>query len=566
MANYYDWNQAIYHYITDGLPLGSRIFLSIDDDALIGAGRFLNPAPPREQRIEDFIRAIRARYVSKDSVRNFSPIGDEFNKVPPYLSFLAATVLAAYRMGENEEVSSTNYFTRLNQVLGYPSKHGRPEGLEAGIEDILWQHWANWLTQKGYLPSARPGVGSQKYVSYPISQTLLREADKEHLWHHFTNRKWPLNLDENIVSARVWQDRHHLVRHLTHLLEEKVDSARQEGLHQAIYDVYDLWASSESRSTYKMTSATGGVRNLSAGLYRTFNYIYGEPEYAILPQQPRRVRVEHAQVFYEGQHYPLILERPGWYRPLWDVTAQTLNNGLEIEVEGAEELHKLVLPTRDFWILTPDPNEPDSGIYASWGKPSLGTSSIILCKESLQSQLNHLKAEGFINWRDDPIPIWNDKTWLEYRDVMVVSEGWGGVSLENDDLLQSLKPKSLLGVSFEGGIRVRQDGGWLVGYGPEITIHSFYSEANLTLIDPSSNENIFIRENLKTDSSLYIDWPKKASIYILRITSGANAPLERSFALVDWDKLSPAIIEDYPKVSIGVGTISGALVEKESFV
>src|SRR5687768_4528831 len=131
MANYYDWNQAIYQYVTSVLPLGSRVFLSIDDDTLRDAATFLDSIPPVDKRVDDFIRAVRARYVANGRVRNITPIGDEFNKVPTYLSFLAATVLAAYRMGEEEEIHPNNYFTRLNEVLGFPGQSGRPKGLDA---------------------------------------------------------------------------------------------------------------------------------------------------------------------------------------------------------------------------------------------------------------------------------------------------------------------------------------------------------------------------------------------------------------------------------------------------
>lgn len=560
-----DWNRALLHYVTDGLPLGSRVFLSVDSDALVAAGGFIESGPVRASRVQDFLRCVRARCIlnNRVSFHSIAPSDEEWENVPPYLSFLAATVLAAYLMGEEEEISPNNYFTRLNQVLDFAGRSGRPDGLDTGTEEHMWLHWANWLTKNGFLPSARRGSGPTKFIRYPISQTLLRRADKDSLWRHFTDGNWPRNLDEDVVSMRVWRDRNSLSRHLARVLsDENMDASREEGLYQAVFDVYDLWSSSETASTYEQTSSAGSVRNAPAGLYRTFDYVFGRPEYAIFPQQPRRVRVARAEVFYQQQRHSLVPERPRWYRPLWNITAQDLENGLELKVSGTEDLDKLVLPIRDFWILTPDPEEPDSGIYATWGKPNLGTPSIILCRQSLQSQLDSLQSEGHIDWRGDPIRIWEDEDWLEYRDVMVISEGWGGVSLDNDDLIQSLRPRSLLGLSFKGGIRVPQSGGWLVGHGPEVTIHSFYSGAALSLVNPLSEDIVLLQEDLETNEPLCIEWPKEPGSFILRVTSGPYEQ-ERSISLLDWQQVRLAEIENYPFVSIGAGAVSGSVTQTE---
>lgn len=564
MANYYDWNQAIYQQVTAGLPPGSRIFLSIDDEALVNAGRLLDPAPPRSDRVEDFLRAVRARHVLGSSVRNISPLGDEANKVPSYLSFLTATVLAAYRMAEDEEISQTNYFTRFKEVLGISSSSRRPDGFEPGVEDTLWQHWANWLALKGYLPSAERGEGSWTYINYPVSQTLLRQADRETLWRHFTNRRWSRNLDEGVVVARVLREQKYLSSHLNSLLsDQSMRPARKQGLYQAIYDVYDLWTNSGAGGAgdYRQVVSAGQARNLVAGLYRTFNYFSGEPEYALFPQQPRRLQVEHAQVEYKGRTYHLTPTRPGWYQPLWEVSAADLVHGLRIAIEAAEELENLVLPRRDFWILTPDPDDPTSGICASWGKPAIGTPFIILCRPELQAQLEELKTQGLIQWRTDPLPVWADESWLEFEDVMVVSDGWGAVIFENDDLLESLQPSRSVGISFSSGLRVRQ-GGWLVGYGPEVTIHSFSGQADLVVVDPLTEQHVETLQDVRTNEPINLAWPLKAGSYFLRVTT-ATGEAERTITLNNWDSLLPAVLDNFPKISIGSGKVSGALVEGE---
>lgn len=564
MANYYDWNQAIYQYITTGQQPSSRIFLSIDDEALVNAGRLLNPAPPRSERVTDFLRAVRARYVFGNGVRNIIPLGDEANKIPGYLCFLAATVLAAYRMAEGEEVSQTNYFTRLKEILMFSGENRRPVGFEAGVEDTLWKHWANWLTRRGYLPSAEAGEGSWKYINYPISQTLLRQADRETLWRHFTNRRWSRNLDEEVVVARVLREKQHFSSHLNKLFSDQMMRlARRQGLYQATYDVYDLWANSGagSKGDYRQVVSVGQARNLVAGLYRTFNRFSGEPEYALFPQQARRLQVDHAQITYSDRTYTLTPTRPGWYQPLWDVSATDLNNGLKIAINDTDELDKLVLPSRDFWILTPDPDDPDSGIYASWGKPTIGTPFIILCKPTVQTQLEQLKVQGLVHWQTDPMLVWEGEPWLEYEGVMVVSDGWGAVIFDNDDLLESLQPGSSVGVSFTGGLRFGQ-GGWLVGYGPAVTINAFDEQADLILLDPISERELRVQRDVKTKEPFKLDWPSEVGSYLLRISTGTDET-ECPITLHDWETLLPAILDISLQISVTAGVISGALVKRE---
>lgn len=562
MSNYQDWNLALYQHITTGLPTGSRIFLSIDDEALVSAGRLLDPVLPRSERVTDFLQAVRKQFVFDNRVRNIFPDDDIANTVPGYLSFLAATVLAAYRMAESEEVSQTNYFMRLKEVLEIYSDSHRPPGLESGTEALMWKDWASWLISKGYLHSAQPGEGARKYVNYPISQTLLRQADREGLWRHFTNRHWSRNLDEDVVVTRVIREKQYLANHLQSLLsDDSMRPARKQGLFQAIYDVYDLWTNSGAggKQDYRQVVSNGQARNLVGGLYRTFNHFRGEPEYALFPQQARHLQVEHAQLTHNEEHYYLTPLRPGWYQPFGKITAADLNNGLRIPIDCSEELDKLVLAHRDFWILTPDPTDPNSGIYASWGKPAIGSPFIILCHQELQVQLEQLRNQGLIQWKSDPLPVWNNEAWLEFEDVMVISDGWGAVIFENNDLLESLQPGTPVGISLSGGLRTEQ-GGWLVSYGPAVTINTFEMRAELTILDPLTERELLSYQDVQTNEPFHIDWPSRVGNYLLRATTRSGES-ERVVTLYDWEDLIPAKLDAYGQISVAEEIVSGAFIE-----
>ena len=564
MANYDEWNKAILHYTINGVPVGSRIFLAIDEEAIIRIANLLDEPLSITERVNDFIQAVRQRCVAfgGQSVKLIKPNFSDMLNPPPYLAFLAATVLAAYRMGEDEESSSNNYFVPLDEILGLPEViHGRPAGLEH--EELLWLHWAKWLHYRGFSPSAQAGSGSHKYVRYPISQTFLRETDKDVLWRHFTSRNWSHHFDENAVSARIIRDRKYLTRHLERFLSPgHTDKIQREGVLQAIFDVYDLWTNSEPHTTYQERSYTVN-RNLQAGLYRQVDIFANQPEYLLFPRQPRRIREQSLQLSYQGELQPLIPEQPGWYRPLWELLPDELTHGLHGEIVGSDEVKELIFPAQDFWILVPDPDDPESGIYASWSKPELGIPFVLLCKSSLQSELQQLHDEGVIEWRSgDPVIVWEHEDWLEYRDLMVISQGWTGLSIQHEELYQNLQPQATLGVSLQDGIRIPQGSGWLIGHGLDIVVHSFYPEAAISIIDPVSGKEIDSVVNMPTNHSTSIDWPDSTGSYLFVVTSGEETK-EGSIRFFDWQTSPVAQLPSSKPLEIGTGSVLGAMIQSE---
>ena len=187
MATYDEWNKAIAEYFVSGLSSGSTVYLSVDEDALMEIGaRFEKSEIDLDTWVEDFTEAVRSKCVIGDTVYLPQGSGYQSDQIPRCVAFLAAMVLAAHYMigeeTEDETILQTNYFTRLRQVLGLSDEEtGRPEGLlPAGIEENLWLTWNRWLIGNGWLHSAEHGQSNyNKFINYPLSQALLREADQE---------------------------------------------------------------------------------------------------------------------------------------------------------------------------------------------------------------------------------------------------------------------------------------------------------------------------------------------------------------------------------------------------
>ena len=514
MSTYEEWNRLLVNYFLQGVPRGSKIYLNVDEDVLEQVGQCFSSSPLHGSWVDDFKVALRQKVltqedqeVSLDILRNCNSL-----KVPNGVGFLSACVLAASQMANEEDISELNYFKRLRKILGVKGSP-RPKGMKTGAEEPLWLEWNRWLLKEGFQPSAYPGNGRQKYINYPISQCLLRRADKDKLQHIFAEKHWDAQWDAQTLYVQVRREKQALSTHLQNLLEDK---RRHEAVVEAIHEVYEQWKAQGSPSTPRTSrSQRTWSPNLFAGLYRTEDPILGEVEYYLYPRQQRGRKLESVQVQYQdGTHY-LQEDRSGWYLPIGEpLTINEIECGVKCLISNPSTLDKLILPARDFWILTPDPENPDSGIYASWGTPELGTPFILLCKEELLKDLEKLKDERLLEWDGEPYPIDSQSSWIELDQCMVLSQTWDGVFVENQALKNALQPKVSLSISFSGGLRIPQQRGWLEGYPPQVTVFGFSPKVELEVIDLIEERELLTRSQ-NTNQPYSLDLPRKGS-YLVR--------------------------------------------------
>jgi len=560
MPTYDEWNDALIGYLTHGVPRGTGVFLDINDDTLedIGWQNFKIKDISVTGWTDDFERAIRAKCIRGTKVSLYSLFGYTTNGQPKGVAFLGAMVLAAYYMGEDDAVTSANYFKRLREVLGLDKGEGRPDGMEQGNEKAIWRQWELWLQKQGLLSTAQAGKGSKIYINYPISQSLLRRTDKERLFRLFEEKKLPQHLDQNTISARIRREILYLSKHIQSLLEEG-SIQRYQALNEAIFEEYEEWVASGRGATKSRESTKHfKTRNLFAELCRVTEL--GVPTYYLYPRQPRRFRLPQLQVERNGVLEDLVEERPGWFEPLWEVavSGEELENGAQYTLSGVADFQNLILPTRDFWILTREPDNPESGTYVSGDAPDLGIPFILLCKKYLQAQIAHLQNERLINWLGDPSPLLINPEWVEYRGMMVLSEAWSGVFIKNRDLYESLRPYSSLNIGLEGGMRMPNLGAWLAGYGPKITIFTFADTAHLSIRKIGSEQTLFNQEVHKSEP-IQIQWPDPGD-YIIEASSEALRR-ERLVKLSSWDQLPLAEVQTSQGMNLGPWQIYGALVE-----
>jgi len=186
---------------------------------------------------EQFGQIVKSK-LSVDSKNPFYKLDLEtkewsrFNKSrlpPPYTSLLCLLSLAAERMNSDEGISPTNYYVRLNEILGLNENEILARSLKnnSRLTERFWLGLNKWLVKNDFdfgIPTARTIFSNWKYVSYAWSQALIRDADRSNLETFFLARnlfpkqiisememqlhlnEWMMPGKASINLLRIWND------------------------------------------------------------------------------------------------------------------------------------------------------------------------------------------------------------------------------------------------------------------------------------------------------------------------------------------------------------------------
>ena len=570
MPTYQDWNSAIAEYFSEDLLPGAAFYLSVDDDTLAEIGELNFGDVGVNDYVDDFVAAVRdwcvyrragIEYVGPNLVSDILTDG-----LPSCVAFLSATVLAAYRMVGDGAVSSANYFTRLREVFGFPTTEtGRPRGLYTGAEARLWQILNNWALGNGWLPSARAGYGNRTYINYPISQALLRGGDKERLEEAFRNQRLYNRDPEQIYAWFIWRGGDLNAQHLRNLAEAAgdPDDERANAILDAVYEVYTHtdW-NAPIRTTQTRPSARRASRaptQLSAGLYREENPIWGTVEYWLYPRMPSHRVGDNLRVARNGVAHPLQQDRDNRFRPLWQIDSF---EGDAYDVKGGERAMKLVLPQREFWILTQDPYDESSGVFASWGSPNVCDVFMILCRNRYSRELESLKRDNLIEW-DDAATLESNPDWTEYLGCRITSTRWTGA--RDSDIFAELRPKSSGSISSIGGLRSgRRRDEWMQGYLPQIVVASS-GDLKIQLVNVSYPDEPIMDSGVSDGEPIALPELEPGTYTIEATVSGRRAAI-RNFRVASWDALQADAPSQSFHTRIDDRVLNGALLTNPNAV
>lgn len=555
MPSYYEWNTALIEHVTHGAPLGSTVYLEVSEESLarVGVQRWGTPPDGMSWR-DDFVMAVQAGCLLGDRVTIDWMRGEDPRGRPLGVAFLGAMVLAASNMAADaaQAVHAKNYFRRLAEVLGLPRDvQGRPAGLPVGAEEPLWQAWVAFLRSRGYDSTARGGEGAWRFTGYPVSQSLIPRGERQRLARLFAERGYPATWDGETIASRLRAEGGVSVK-VRELLHRT--GAAAEDVQGALQEVLQAWHASGVAGGDVALGAALSARQVVAGLYREEHWLTREPEYRLFPRQPRGVRLSAMHVELLGGAEALVVERPGYYRPVGTVTPADLHVGARYVVAGSAFVDALVLPARDYWVLRPDPDS--AGQFASLGTPGVGEHLVLLLRDTLLEDVQRFREEGLLAWQGDAVPVGDG--WLELHGVMVTANHWADVPAgKARGLHDALRPAGGISIHVEGGVRTQRAGAYLVGGEPQVRIMSFYQQADLTVL----RNGVPVDARPVTPGETLIGVLGGPGEYEL-IAEARGARTVRLLSVVNWEELRAADVTPgaVPGVPVGGWHVLGAAV------
>ena len=538
MASYFEWNEAIARFFAERVPRGDALYLNVDEDTLVEIASYAFSEEGQADPVIDFELAVEEECVSGGRVTLPGTTPQEPTGAPACLAFLSAMVLAAYRMAPEDGISEINYFTRLRGILGLPDGNGRPPGMSPPApEETLWVSLNLWAVNNELQPSAERGPeGPTKYTNYSLSQLLLREGDKGKLEWEFRRAENDLGRDADRERVGGWFFNRASGFSTSHIrsLASEATAERYDAIVDAVYGVYTAidWVHPGSEGT-----RWGAPGWLTAGLYREFNPLSGQIAYHMYPRRQSKEIRGRLEILHDGSPEMLQRSRDGHFRPLWPVAPA---GGETYQVIGDPRFAELRIPARSFWVLTRDPFDDSSRIFASRGSPRLGETFLLLCRKECEDQLTILKDEGLLNWAGDPVESPDYDGWAEYRECLVLSSGWDGIIPQMPELFDELRPRNRASISLRGGLSAGRRDTWLEGYLPCLFITSFDSTwritvTNLSLLDtePAMDDTVTANEAVELPHLA-------AGDYLIEVMSGGKSADRRQVRVLSWEALEPA--------------------------
>ena len=216
------------------------------------------------------------------------------------------------------------------------------------------------------------------------------------------------------------------------------------------------------------------------------------------------------------------------------------SGGETYPIIGDPRITELRIPKRSFWVLTRDPFDDASRIFASRGSPRLGETFLLLCRKECEDQLTILKDEGLLNWASDPVESSDHDGWAEYRECLVLSSGWDGIIPQMPELFDELRPRNRASISLQGGLSTGRRDTWLEGYLPRLFITSFDSTCRVSVTNISRLDVEPVMDDTVA-ANVAIEFPHLAvGDHLIEVMSADRSADRRHIRVLSWEALEPA--------------------------
>ncbi|MBY6188302.1 hypothetical protein KUV89_16935 [Marinobacter hydrocarbonoclasticus] len=388
---------------------------------------------------------------------------------PPFTCLLLSFSLAAEKMRHDGEHSSNNYYNRLFQLLRIGCDF-RQNIIRDHCRDTLlfWQELNNWLVDNEYsygIPTAKQ-VNSWRYVSYAISQSLIRDCERSHLRKMLDN--YGIKSDDQLSSEEAYL-----------YIDQWMSSSAPTDWLRRLWNEPDLQERIISATIAEIPNL-GVSRHRNRAVERQRNLIW-----VISRRKGLKPKVKFfltAPVQFEG---PVTFKEAHRLKGIFSSTDFSLEAplGSQLALLGPQKSMNLAgllivpfkLTAHDGTTLVnrsrpivPFARPVGGNEFREVSRVSFLKEHLVLCHErwvcQVEAHLEKYAAEGFVK-KVGGTKYGVPDGWVLFENVYIVNESVEKVH----DSLQTLMPlSSTARIEFEGGLQL-QHNTWHADYLPNVT-------------------------------------------------------------------------------------------------
>lgn len=450
-ADYPQWNSAL---VDRFYPLSAAdlpAYLDVNEGSLEDIGG--------PNACDELARAVRGKYL-KQGFFDMSVLSRDLewrrygHDKPPYVGLLGLCVLAASQMSASADlgIAATNYYARLNRLLGRQELGGRPPGF--GVLRNLWQDLDAWLRslrgERGLSTIATHSTF--RHVGYPMSQAVFPLRDRRRLTSFFSSAGLEpgqaVSPEELLFHLRRW------ARPGCGLQPSTIARIGDAGWDSAIGEL----VAGEFRAWDGLIRDYEGRRRIAVVVN-----LFDEPGWRRCEVYLVARRPEGFPDSVRTRDVTLGSSVPGWYDPLPDgLLEAALAAGLTLPLEDGRA--SLSLERRTIIPLHLD----DSGLggWVSTSRIRQHEELVFLSREDrydvLRRYLDSTGASGQLA-RPRGLPTGWVVIYGARVDTAMAGKALGDAELER------MLPRLVSAIGLEGGLRLGRDE-YLCGDGPDLTI------------------------------------------------------------------------------------------------
>lgn len=207
---YRAWNESLTHEFFNAQFAGAPVYLHLDDTRMTLVARRLGVKA--KNPVAKLAAAVRSTIdlTDSDPLREHATLARRWWRSrrrreladppapPPFIALLTVFSVAAEQMGGDKEIAANAYYPHLYSLLGAKKKsdQARLQKSFMNHSEQMWTYLNGWLdSYDGSLGLPTAFALGYRFVGLPISQAIVREADRSALRSFFNEFGLPPGTD-----------------------------------------------------------------------------------------------------------------------------------------------------------------------------------------------------------------------------------------------------------------------------------------------------------------------------------------------------------------------------------